>query len=86
MFVGYFFSLKNFCPCRDDLNSGPPRYQADMLAIELSWFKLEMKLGWKLELLKIMSQTDQTDLCDGNFELLSMLIRDNIRTVPRLEW
>ena len=32
----YLFSLKNSCPCQD-LNLGPPRYQADMLPIELSW-------------------------------------------------
>ena len=32
----YLFSLKNSCPCRD-LNPGLPRYQADMLPIELSW-------------------------------------------------
>ena len=30
----YFFSLKNSRPCRD-LNPGTPRYQADMLPIEL---------------------------------------------------
>ena len=32
-------SLKNSCPCRD-LIPGPPRYQADMLPIELSWLGL----------------------------------------------
>ena len=31
----HLFSLKNFRPCRD-LNPEPPRYQADMLIIELS--------------------------------------------------
>ena len=35
----YLFSLKNSRPCRD-LNPGPPRYQADMLPIELSWLGL----------------------------------------------
>ena len=34
--TSYLFSLKNSRPCRD-LNPGPPRYQADMLPIELSW-------------------------------------------------
>ena len=32
----YLFSLKNYRPCRDSI-PGPPRYQADMLPIELSW-------------------------------------------------
>ena len=32
----YLFSLKNFLPC-GDLNPGPPRYQPDLLPIELSW-------------------------------------------------
>ena len=34
------FSLKNSRPCRD-LNSGPLRYQAHMLPIELSWLGLQ---------------------------------------------
>ena len=32
----YLFSPKNSRPCRD-LNPGPPRYQVNMLPIELSW-------------------------------------------------
>ena len=32
----YLFSLKNSRPCQD-LNLGPPRYQADMLPIDLFW-------------------------------------------------
>ena len=35
--INYLFSLKNSHPC-GDLNPGPPRYQADMLLTELSWF------------------------------------------------
>ena len=38
----YLFSLKNSRPCRD-LNPGPPRYQADMLPIELSWLGSSLK-------------------------------------------
>ena len=38
----YLFSLKNSHPYQD-LNQGPPRYQADMLSIELSW------LGYTIE-------------------------------------
>ena len=36
----YLFSLKNSRPCRN-LNSGPPRYQADILPIELAWMVIK---------------------------------------------
>ena len=38
--IKYLFSLKNSRPCRD-LNPGLPRYQVDMLPIELSWLGYE---------------------------------------------
>ena len=34
--INYLFSLKNSRPCQE-LNPGPPRYQANMLPTELSW-------------------------------------------------
>ena len=34
--------MKNSRPCQD-LNPGPPQYQADMLPIELTWLQFQFK-------------------------------------------
>ena len=47
----YLFSLKNSHPCQD-LNPGLPRYQADMLPIELSWLGCQHKICFQTVSLK----------------------------------
>ena len=77
----YLFSHKNSRPCRD-LIPGPPRYQADMLPIELSWLGFfntveDLCIFYRIELLELFEflfpSQDKKCPC-GSFKLFLLLM------------